>query len=31
MEMPWPILVFIVVVLAIQSIDRFIDKLFEDD
>lgn len=31
MEMPWPILVFIIVVLIIRSIDRFIDKLFEDD
>ena len=30
MEMPWPILVFFIVVLILRSIDKFIDKLFED-
>lgn len=30
MEIPWPILVFVIVVLILRSIDKFIDKLFED-
>ena len=30
MEMPWPIVVFFIVVLILKSVDKFVDKLFED-
>ena len=31
MEMPWPIVVFFVVVLILKSIDKLINKLYEDE
>lgn len=30
MEMPWPIVVFFIVFLILRSVEKFIDKLFED-
>lgn len=30
MEMPWPILVFFVTVVVLKTVDRFVDKLFEN-
>ena len=29
--MPWPIVVFFVVVLILKSIDKLINKLYEDE
>lgn len=30
MEMPWPILVFFVTVAILKTVDRFVNKLFEN-
>ena len=31
MEMPWPIVVFFVVVLILKSVDKLVNKLYEDE